>query len=444
MQPTYLPWVGYFDLIDQVDVFIFLDNVQFARRSWQQRNQIRCPGGLEWLSVPVMKSGRRDQLIDAIEIQTGAFPNEHLATVARHYHKAAHFAELWPELSLLIAAAGEHRNLNRLNQAVIRWLCSALGIERRIEVAALLPVGGVRSERLCALCKAVSADTYLTPPGSVEYLREDQRVFAAAGISVAVQSYEHPVWTQLYEPFIPFASAIDLLFNEGPGSLAILRSGRHATVPLAEWPVTTRPRTAFAAASPSPDAAAVLNGTSKVDQPSQDSYAVRPLSPLDLPLVLQWRNHWDVRRFMFTQHEISPQEHVDWFENAGQHTHRHLLIFEKNGTPMGYVSFRVSASSKNAHWGFYCAPEAPKGTGRLLAQTAIQYAFSQLGIWKICGEVFSYNEPSIRLHQLLGFKKEDPLRELRFSGPTYHDVVCFGLFADDWRSGELNREAGNA
>jgi hypothetical protein len=239
MQPTYLPWVGYLDLIDRVDVFAFLDNVQFARRSWQQRNQLRGPNGLEWITVPVLKSGRRDQRIDEVEIQVEAFPNEHLSLISRRYQDAAHFSELWPGLSLVIAAAGEHRNLNRLNQEAIRYICCAYGIERKIELSTSLSVYGQRSELLVALCKQVGADTYLTPPGSVEYLREDSAIFAAAGISIAVQSYGHPVWSQLHAPFIPFVSSIDLLFNEGSRSLDILRSGRRAAVPLAEWPVTT-------------------------------------------------------------------------------------------------------------------------------------------------------------------------------------------------------------
>ena len=238
MQPTYLPWVGYLDLIDRVDVFVFLDNVQFARRSWQQRNQLRGPEGLEWITVPVMNSGRRAQRIDEVEIQVDAFPNQHLDLIARRYQKAAHFEALWPGLGTVIAAAGEHRSLNRLNQEAIRCLCAAYGIERRIEIAASLAVGGQRSERLVGLCKAVGADIYLTPPGSVDYLREDYPAFVAAGIPVVVQSYEHPVWAQLHEPFLPFASSIDLLLNEGPGALAILRSGRGSAVPLAEWSVT--------------------------------------------------------------------------------------------------------------------------------------------------------------------------------------------------------------
>jgi WbqC-like protein family len=242
MQPTYLPWVGYLDLIDRVDVFVFLDNVQFARRSWQQRNQLRGPEGLEWISIPVLKSGLRDQRIDQAQIQIGAFPNDHLALIERRYQKAAQFAAVWPELRSVIAAAGTHRNLSRLNQEVIRYLCAAFGIERRMEIASSLAVGGRRSNLLADLCKAVGADTYLTPPGAVEYLREDRAVFAAAGITVVVQSYQHPLWTQLYEPFTPFASSIDLLFNEGSRSLAILRNGRREAVPLAKWPATTGPQ----------------------------------------------------------------------------------------------------------------------------------------------------------------------------------------------------------
>lgn len=237
MQPTYLPWVGYLDLIDRVDVFVFLDNVQFERRSWQQRNQLRGPDNLEWISVPVMKSGRLALRIEEVAIQVGLFPNQHLDLIARRYHRAAHFGSLWPGLATVIAAAGEHRSLNRLNQESIRYLCAAYGIERRIEVAASLRVSGSRSERLVGLCRNVGADIYLTPPGAVEYLREDFPAFVAADIRVMVQSYEHPVWAQLRQPFLPFASSIDLLFNEGPRALAILRSGRRSAVPLAEWSV---------------------------------------------------------------------------------------------------------------------------------------------------------------------------------------------------------------
>jgi len=242
MQPTYLPLVGYLDLIDRVDIFVFLDNVQFARHSWQQRNQLRGPEGLERISVPVLKSGRLDLRVDEVQIQIGTFPNDHLALIERRYQKATQFAALWPGLRSVIAAAEAHRSLSRLNQEAVRYLCSAFGIERRMEVASVLPVGGRRSDRIAALCKVVGADTYLTPPGAVEYLREDRAVFAAADITVVVQSYQHPLWTQLYEPFTPFASSIDLLFNEGSGSLAILRSGRREAVPLENWPLTTGPQ----------------------------------------------------------------------------------------------------------------------------------------------------------------------------------------------------------
>src|SRR5580704_13507949 len=173
MQPTYLPWVGYLDLIDRVDVFVFLDNVQFARRSWQQRNQLRGAHGLEWISVPVLKAGRRDQRLCEVEIQVDDFPNNHIATIERLYQRSAHFGAHWPGLRSIIAKAPECANLNTLNQDIIRYLCTAFGIERRIEVATKLGVDGRRSELLASLCRAVLADRYLSPPGSVAYLLED-------------------------------------------------------------------------------------------------------------------------------------------------------------------------------------------------------------------------------------------------------------------------------
>jgi UDP-4-amino-4,6-dideoxy-N-acetyl-beta-L-altrosamine N-acetyltransferase len=152
----------------------------------------------------------------------------------------------------------------------------------------------------------------------------------------------------------------------------------------------------------------------------------------DLAMVLQWRNHWDVRRYMYTQHEISPSEHLQWFERTRQNSQQHLLIFEQGSIPLGFIHFHPPTSGRSSDWGFYAAPDAPKGTGRLLGQTAVSHAFSQLALHKICGQALSFNTPSIRFHQMLGFKQEGVLREQHFDGKNYHDVVCFGLLAAEW------------
>lgn len=149
----------------------------------------------------------------------------------------------------------------------------------------------------------------------------------------------------------------------------------------------------------------------------------------DLELVLNWRNHEDVRRYMYSQHEIGLIEHTAWYERAVRDTSRHLLVFEVDGVAMGFINLHQIAPAGVADWGFYVAPDAPKGTGRKLGQAALQYAFDDVGLHKLCGQALAYNERSINFHRNLGFVQEGVLREQHFDGQHYHDVVCFGLLA---------------
>lgn len=151
----------------------------------------------------------------------------------------------------------------------------------------------------------------------------------------------------------------------------------------------------------------------------------------DLELVLSWRNHAEVRRYMYTQHEITLKEHTEWFERATLDTSRHLLVFELNETPVGFVNIREIAPGGIADWGFYAAPEAPRGTGQKLGKAALQYAFCQAGLHKICGQAIAFNQRSIKFHLSQGFQQEGILRNQHFDGKQYHDVVCFGLLATD-------------
>lgn len=153
----------------------------------------------------------------------------------------------------------------------------------------------------------------------------------------------------------------------------------------------------------------------------------------DLQRVLAWRNHVDVRRYMYTQHEITLAEHKSWFERAANDACKSLLIFEINQQPLGFINFSKHSVGAIADWGFYLAPDAPKGSGRLLGHAALAYAFSQLKLHKICGEALAFNERSIRFHQSLGFIQEGNLRDQYFDGTSYHNVINFGLLADEWQ-----------
>lgn len=166
--------------------------------------------------------------------------------------------------------------------------------------------------------------------------------------------------------------------------------------------------------------------------PSTRKVGVRPMDHADVERVLAWRNHLEVRRYMYTEHEISLDEHRHWFERSRRDPRMHLLIFEADLQPLGFVSFSERRSGGNADWGFYVAPGAPKGSGRELGFAALSYAFNDIKLHKICGQVLAYNERSIHFHQSFGFQQEGVLRDQHFDGKHYHQVICFGLLSHEW------------
>lgn len=162
-------------------------------------------------------------------------------------------------------------------------------------------------------------------------------------------------------------------------------------------------------------------------------YALRPMKSSDLQLVLTWRNHPDVSKWMCTTHSISLTEHYEWYENVNNNPEIYLMIYEREGKAEGFLSISRTRFSKVADWGFYLAPCAPKGSGQNLGSVAINFVFNTLGFYKVCGQVLAFNERSITFHRELGFTEEGRLRKQHFDGKQYHDVVCFGLLVNDYK-----------
>jgi hypothetical protein len=239
MQPTFLPWVGYFDLIDQADVFVFLETVQFEKQTWQQRNRIRTSNGLEWLTVPVFIKGKFGQLIREVEIRTTDFPHKYIKTLGQHYGKTPYYREYKEELEGILMSVRKDPSLARLNITLIQWLSRQLGVSSRFITASELFVEGKRSERIISILRRVGADLYMSPQGSLDYLLKDRAIFKAGGFPVLIHNYTHPKYRQQYKPFTPGASAVDLLFNEGPGASSIIRAGRLASIPLDKFVMST-------------------------------------------------------------------------------------------------------------------------------------------------------------------------------------------------------------
>ncbi len=165
---------------------------------------------------------------------------------------------------------------------------------------------------------------------------------------------------------------------------------------------------------------------------------IRPASSADLEQMLAWRNQPKVRACMLTQHEISLDEHRQWFERCSKDSSRRLMIVEEGGDPLGFVGFSGVESGAIATWGFYAAPETAKGTGTKLGLTALEFAFGELLLHKVCGQALAFNEASIRMHQKFGFRQEGVLREQHKINESYHDIICFGLLRDEWNMRSRN------
>jgi WbqC-like protein family len=225
-QPTYLPWLGYFDLLDQVDQFVLLDSVQFEKQSWQQRNRIKTPTGLQWLTVPVVFRGKLGQRIADVEIREPEFWRDHLRAIELNYSRAPFFEHYFKVLSDLIRAESAQQSLCRLTTALLRWVGADLGITTPTVQSSELAVRGKRTHLLEEICASLGATAYLSPLGSAEYLLAELSILTNSGIEVSFQHYEHPEYKQLFPPFQPYACVVDLLFNEGPSSLQVIRSGR--------------------------------------------------------------------------------------------------------------------------------------------------------------------------------------------------------------------------
>jgi hypothetical protein len=217
-QPCYLPWRGHFALMKAADVFVFYDDVQFTSntsRSFFARVQLKTAAGRRWLTVPVRKSGRFGQRIDAVVIaEDGRWRARHVAALREAFRDAPFAACVEPALAALNADATDR--LAELTIATTRLMAGLLGIERETLRASTLDVGGAGSERVLAICRSLNATRYVTGHGALDYLAHE--AFEAAGIAVEYMDYDLSPYPQLHGAFEPYVTALDTLANLGPGA----------------------------------------------------------------------------------------------------------------------------------------------------------------------------------------------------------------------------------
>jgi len=218
-QPQYLPWLGYFHKMYEADAFVFLDNVQYKKREYQNRNRIRTKTGEIWLTVPVLKDIDPYPNILSVRIDNSQkWQKKHWRAIYINYSPTPFFKKYSGFFEDIYKK--EWKTLAELNIYIIRYIARSLGIDRPIYLESQLNIEVKNTRRIIGICKALKADTYLSGVGGKNYL--DEKQFDLERIKLIYQDFNHPRYPQRYKPFIPFMSIIDLMFNCGEDSLKIL------------------------------------------------------------------------------------------------------------------------------------------------------------------------------------------------------------------------------
>lgn len=239
-QPEHMPWLGLLDKVSRADLFVVLDSVQFRKNYFQNRNRIRTSEGWSWITIPV----QRPLHIPISEVSVfadDAQRERYLARLAASYRASDFIADHLPSLAALISGSDTH--LARLNVRILRYLFDHLGIRTPLVLASELdlPSGLGGSDLLREIVKLTGGTTYLSGPSGRDYL--DVEAFSQDDIHVDFHDFDHPIYRQLHEPFLPCMSVIDLLANEGPRSASILFGGEAPTMkPFATPPHGSRTR----------------------------------------------------------------------------------------------------------------------------------------------------------------------------------------------------------
>ncbi len=219
IQPSFLPWRGYFKIIKSCNSFVFYDDVQFDKRGWRNRNRIKTASGAQWISVPVITKGKYHQKINETEIsyEDERWAKKMLQTISYSYSKSPFFNQYYPWLEKKLTL--KNKSIAELTIDLTKDVCGFLEINVDFVNSSALNVDQTleKSEKLIAICKALSATHYLSGPSAANYIG-DGEVFKSNKIFLEYADYTMPPYTQLYGEFIPDLSIIDLLFNAGSES----------------------------------------------------------------------------------------------------------------------------------------------------------------------------------------------------------------------------------
>ena len=222
LQSNYIPWKGYFDVVNMVDEFILFDDRQYTRRDWRNRNKIKTPNGVQWLTIPVNVKGKYYQPICETTVSDKNWRYEHWKTIIHNYSKAKYFNEYKDFFEELFHGT-EETYLSQINYRFIKAICNLLDIKTTFSWSIDYEIIEGKTEKLIHFCQQAGATEYLSGPAAKDYI--DENLFQEAGIKLTFMEYSgYPEYSQLFPPFVHEVSIIDLIFNEGPDAIHYLKS----------------------------------------------------------------------------------------------------------------------------------------------------------------------------------------------------------------------------
>lgn len=215
LQSNYIPWKGVFDMINQVDTFVFLEDVQYTKQNWRNRNKIKIKDGLKWLTVPVKKSPTMTNIFEIEISDNDDWQEKHYNLITQSYSNAPFFNE-YRFLLEEIYLKKRWRMLSELNIFSTKLIADSLGIKTEFVNSVNLDTKGVKDDKLVNICKKLNATTYLSGPAAKDYIMEDK--FKEANIGLEYIIYDYPEYNQPYGEFDHYVTVLDLIFNCGKDS----------------------------------------------------------------------------------------------------------------------------------------------------------------------------------------------------------------------------------
>ena len=215
-QPTYFPWIGYFSLIDACETFVFLDDIQFNSRSWQQRNRIMINENLHYLTIPVVKKGLNKQSINKTKIISQNIFDEHLIKIKHAYKKSEFFREYFPVIENMINKCKSYKNLSEINIFSIKEISKLLNLKCNFKISSELGCSGKKSTKLINICIKEKKYDYIFNEGAKNYIMNDFEIFEKGNVKLFLIEIKNIPYKQLKESFVEKLSILDLLFNLGP------------------------------------------------------------------------------------------------------------------------------------------------------------------------------------------------------------------------------------